>query len=265
MTLASVPHHVGRRPCYSQRIQNQLSFPVRFASSTSNTNLPRNNVKEVDDLGYIRKHYVVHKRGDIGNGSGSREYLLLPPHRTIKDAMEDKSLKAASLMAHRNIIFGARVFVPHDNHLQQPYSLRSGICLPLVDRAVQDAGENGEQPQAIASLAGLCSWVTKCLETGESAELETLRSTDAISFDAVQSIATGIPKPGNPGIGIGTYRDAEAGWKKLATEFVNLGLSDEAALYRERGARLVAIEHLADKNPRYLASAGGAMARLFFL
>lgn len=139
------------------------------------------------------------------------------------------------------------------------------VCLPLVDQAVRDAGENGEQPQAIASLNGLCEWINECLETKGSQQLELLRSNDPLAFEAVVAVSTGIPRPGHSVLGMGTFRDAEAGWKLLAEEFVELELSEEAELYRQRGARLVKIEHLADRNPTYLASAGGAMARFFFL
>ena len=70
---------------------------------------------------------------------------------------------------------------------------------------------------------------------------------------------------GHSVVGVGTYRDGEEGWKKVATEFVERNLSEEANLYKERGARMVGIEHLADQNPAYLTSAGGAMVRLLFL
>lgn len=207
------------------------------------------------DLDYIRKYYKVHRRGD--SGYGSREYLLLPPNTTPEDAKLDVSLPAAALLAHRNMIFGARSL--------HGFTMKD-VCPPLVDKAIQDAGENGEQPQAIASLIGLCDWVKKCIETSSGSEqLDILRSNDPGSFEAVQAIATGIPRSGHSVVGVGTYRDAEEGWKKLAKEFVELELSEEAELYLLRGARLVGIEHLADRNPDYLASAGGAMARLFFL
>ena len=207
------------------------------------------------DVEYIRKTYVVRRRGD--DGYGSREYLLVPPGITKDQLQQDPSLSAAKLLAHRNIIFGARA---------SPALSLQEVCPPLVEKAVHDAGENGEQPQAIASLAGLCHWIQGALTTtGECDALELLKSNDAIGFEAVQAIATGIPRPGHSVVGVGTYRDAEEGWKAVAMEFVEKGLSDEATLYRQQGARLVAIEHLADRNPDYLASAGGAMARLFFL
>jgi hypothetical protein len=209
---------------------------------------------EALDLEFIRKNYVVRRRGD--DGYGSREYLLVPPGATKDQVQQDPSLPAAVLLAHRNIVFGART--SHDFLLQE-------VCPPLVEKAVHDAGENGEQPQAMASLAGLCNWINVSLETGACEALEQLKANNLTSFEAVQAIATGIPRPGHSVVGEGTYRDAEEGWKAVAIEFVEKDLSEEATLYRQQGARLVAIEHLADRNPDYLASAGGAMARLFFL
>jgi hypothetical protein len=224
--------------------------------------------KEVPNLDYIQKYYVVHRRGDPGHGS--REYLLLPPDATAEDLV-DPSLKqaAGALLAHRNVLFGARSFC-------DDYSL-SQVCLPLVEVAMKDAGENGEQPQAIASLAGLSEWVQRCLDdetasdatsssSSSSHELFRLQtSDDPTAYEAVRSIATGIPRQGHSVVGIGTYRDGEEGWKALAREFVELELCEEANLYQQQGGKLVAIEHMADKNPDYLQTAGGAMARLFFL
>jgi hypothetical protein len=241
-------------------------------SSSSNNNNNNNNnssvgvwryfsSKEVPKLDYIQKYYVVHRRGDPGHGS--REYLLLPPDATPEDLV-DPSLKkgAGALLAHRNVLFGARSFCD--------YSL-SQVCLPLVDLAMKDAGENGEQPQAIASLAGLSEWVQSCFDeksdaTSNSHELARLQtSDDSTAYEAVRAIATGIPRQGHSVVGIGTYRDGEEGWKALAREFVELELCEEANLYQQRGGKLVAIEHMADKNPDYLQTAGGAMARMFFL
>eukprot|EP00934_Nitzschia_sp_Nitz4_P005454 Nitzschia sp. Nitz4//scaffold11_size288233//107991//108722//NITZ4_000763-RA/size288233-processed-gene-0.157-mRNA-1//1//CDS//3329534041//5444//frame0 len=207
-----------------------------------------------DSLPFIQRQYVARRVKGTG---GSREYLLLPPNTAVKDAKRDESLIAATLFSHRNIVFGAR-------SCKEEYSILD-LCPPLLTMAIRDAGIDGEQPQALASLAGLNQWVKDSLQSRVSSELEILRSSDPTGFDAVQSIATGIPRPGQERIGLGTFQDAEKGWKKIAAEFVELGLSQEASLYQKEGARLVAIEHLADKNPKYLASAGGAMARLFFV
>lgn len=251
-------------------------------ANISGTNiLPR--IHEVD-LEYVRKHYEVRRRGQ--EGYGTREYLLVPPDvnindlnalssRTGQERQDDDSTPpppvAAALLAHRNILFGARAFFGYD--IEQ-------VCQLLVQIALQDAGEKGEQPQAMAALNGLSSWVETCLTNDEydssrtkedtaanatSNVLVQLKQTDMVAWEAVRAIATGIPRPGHSVVGAGTFRDGEAAWKALAREYVELGLAPEANLYQKEGGRLVAIEHLADRNPDYLDSAGGAMARLFFL
>lgn len=176
----------------------------------------------------------------------------------MQDADADPSIKLATLYRHRNIIFAARTS-------QEQYPL-SEICLPLVDVALKEAGEDGDQPQAIASLAGLSQWVNACLKKErESPKLEDLRQNDPAAFEAVEAIATGVPRKSHSVVGIGTYRDAENGWSALAREFVDQHYAEEVSLYEKRGAKLVDIEHMADQSPAYLQSAGGAMARLFFL
>jgi hypothetical protein len=211
------------------------------------------------DTDYVMKRFVVHRRGE--EAYGSREYLLLPPGATSQDAQADASIKAAAILAHRNIIFGARAF--HNHPLKK-------VCLPLVEAALKDSSVQGEQPQAIATLYGLCEWINNGIKKEVKAdigskELAKLQATDPTGFEAVQAIASGVPRQGHSVVGVGTYRDGEAGWRALAKEFTALGLSEEVELYKSRGGQLVGVEHLADKNPEYLKSAGGAMARMFFL
>ena len=216
---------------------------------------------------YILQHYVVERRGDPGYGS--REYMLVPPSSTATNDHDnnnnkthnDNTEKVAALLAHRNMMFGARTFSHSggDNHSLQ-------VCHKLIEAALQDCAAEGEQPQAIASLAGLCDYVQECLSKNvTSPVLEALYATDRKGYEAVQAIATGIPREGHSVVGIGTYRDGEMGWKAIAKEFVDLQLSPEVELYKQNGAEFVGIEHLADKNPDYLQTAGGAMARLFFV
>jgi hypothetical protein len=131
--------------------------------------------------------------------------------------------------------------------------------------ALKEAGEHGEQPQAIASLVGLSEWIRDSLEKNDCETLTKLQTEDDLAFQAVKAIATGIPREGHSVVGIGTYRDGEEGWKVLAKEYISLQLAEEVNLYEQREARLTEIEHMADQNPGYLQSAGGAMARLFFL
>lgn len=198
--------------------------------------------------------------------------LPLPPTTTERQPPPPHAAVVAALLAHRNVLFGARAFLGHDVERVGP---------ALVREAIRDAGEYGEQPQAMAGLGGLSGWVEACLRRADGAEaasasaaaggnnasnvLERLKETDAVAWEAVRAIATGIPRPGHSVVGAGTFRDGEEAWKALAREYVELGLAPEANLYLREGGRLVSIEHLADRNPDYLDSAGGAMARLFFL
>lgn len=286
---------------------------------------------------------AMHRRGDFPYGS--REYLLLlqyPKHAQPQDENNDddndddipnKPIKIASLRAHRNIIFGAKLF----GETADKRKLVE-VCLPLLDAALEDAGRGGSQPQAVATLHGLCDWVTQCLENNEyhppehyqqpdqqqkeekveekeeestateieietneieietneteietnemeietnendgenestknriykSEVLEKLKKEETmVAFHAVRAIATGIPREGHSIVGQGTFRDGEEGWEKLANEFIKLEMAQEVELYQARDGAVVVIEHLADTKPDYLKSAGGAMARLFFV
>jgi hypothetical protein len=179
---------------------------------------------------------VIHRRGELPYGS--RQYLLLPPH--VEAEAAEPSLLLASLHAHRNVLFGAA----------SKYELKE--CLPLVHAALEDANTQGEQPQALATLHGLCDFVVDRLDTLE---------LDQVSLEAVRAIATGIPRPGHSVVGQGTFRDGADAWKVLAREYV----SEEVQLYQAANAQVVDIELMADTSAPYLKSAGGAMARLFFL
>ena len=257
--------------------RQSFSCSRRLSRNFTNTSF---NPKRQHQLSteYILQHYVVERRGDPGYGS--REYMLVPPSSTAtngddddnnKKTNNDNTEKVAALLAHRNMMFGARTFSHSggDNHSLQ-------VCHKLIEAALQDCAAEGEQPQAIASLAGLCDYVQECLsknfksnnpsaDSFTSPVLEALYATDRKGYEAVQAIATGIPREGHSVVGIGTYRDGEMGWKAIAKEFVDLQLSPEVELYKQNGAEFVGIEHLADKNPDYLQTAGGAMARLFFV
>jgi len=66
----------------------------------------------------------------------------------------DPLLKLASNYAHRNILFGARSFVPGVSLLK--------ACEPIIDMALlPDASARGEQPQAVSTLHGLSDWVSQ--------------------------------------------------------------------------------------------------------
>jgi hypothetical protein len=262
MNMISSSLRMGLKVCPAQfrsfrsATSNTKSTCIQQKHVTCRRHLSTSSATRLPDLDYIQKFYKIHRAENTE--TGSKEYLLLPPKKSIQDAKLDPSLKLAALYRHRNIIFAARTF-------QKQYAL-GDICLPLVELALKEAGENGDQPQAIASLAGLSEWVNSCLKAEqESTELEKLRQNDPVTFEAVEAIATGVPRKDHSVVGIGTYRDAEQGWKALAREYVERNHAEEVNLYEKVGARLVDIEHMADQNPAYLKSAGGAMARLFFL
>lgn len=242
-----------RRPLSSCQRLNLFSLSHSSSPSAGSARFLATSADE-HDLSYVKKYYEIHRRGDAGYGS--REYVLLPPGKTLDDLKEDGSIKAAALLAHRNMMFGGRAF--HGLPLTQ-------VCVPLVEAALKDCSEQGEQPQAIAALHGLCDWVQECIKNDSSEALKKLQKNDPTGFEAVQAIATQIPREGHSVVGAGTYRDGEEGWKAVGKEFIEKKLSPEILLYTKRDARLVGIEHLADTNPDYLKSAGGAMARLFFL
>lgn len=194
---------------------------------------------------------VIHKRGD--SGYGSREYLLLPPNVTLEQVQVDSKLTLASLYAHKNIVFGARA--------NQDFDLVEA-CSPLLKAALQDTSDIGEQPQAVASLTGLCDFVVECFEK-DDAILATLE--DTVALEACKAMATGLPRPGHSVVGVGTFRDGQAGWEILAKEFIERDLAQEPNLYKAGGGQFVGVEHLADKSEAYMKTAGGAMCRLFFL
>ena len=213
------------------------------------------------DIAFILEHYRVHRREKEGSQGLAREYLLLPPDTYVPQVLQDPSLPAAALFAHRNILFGARSF--HGYEMED-------VCLPLLRAAIEEseALEQGQQPQAVADLKGLSNWVAGCFDNNLDGS-ETLKQLDnedgSVSLEAVRAIATGVPRPGHSVVGQGTFRDGQEAWEKLASEFVSLGLSTEANLYEKEGGKLVNIEHLADQSPDNMKSAGGAVARLFFL
>ena len=140
-----------------------------------------------------------------------------------------------------------------------------------------------DQPQGVATLNGLSNYVRYGLENpyfSDALEKLKLSSSEGengmISFDAVRSVATQIPREGHQVVGIGTYTDAKDGWTELAMEYakkrgengskeMEMVKEGEPQLFQKVGAVLVNIEYIGDENPQYWGDAGGAMARFFFL
>jgi len=123
-------------------------------------------------------------------------------------------------------------------------------------------------------LEGLCKVISDAIQLeGKEVEenvskipsiLAGLKANDEGSYEAIKSIATGIPRTGHSVVGQGTYRDGEQGWKELAKEYVSSGLSIEAQLYLTNGGKLIGIEHLADTSREGLMDAGGSLAKFQF-
>ena len=230
---------------------------------------------------------LIHTQGER---YGSREYMLLPSTIPVDDLdAKDPEVSAliskyriASIRANRNVLFGAKCFASIGGSGGDSNSSSASLvkaCTPLVKTALTDAGCNGEQPQALASLNGLCAWVGSCLANNGkgSKELESIvnqmdgGSEEAnVLFESCKAIATGNPRPGHRVLGAGTYRDGQTLWEKLAREYAEGGggpdmMASEVELYRANGMEIVDIEHLADTSTQYLKSAGGAMVRLFYV
>jgi hypothetical protein len=276
------------------------------------------------------------------NAYGMRRYLLLP--RNELDLYDPSTLLSngqvlASIYANQNTMFGLKLLM-HNNTQQSSSSSPAAtdntnvnfanhlnICGPLLDIAKEDASINGQQPQALCALNGLCGWVKECLENNgkgskvldvlmteysesnninnevESAETddsvkETKKATvekprsrqriqnksksytvpsesqRLLQLEAITAIATNTPRPGHSILGMGTYRDGRMPWIHLAWEYTQLsspwdescrcGL-EELMVYKSRDGEVGAIEHLAHREENYLKSAGGAMARVFFV
>ncbi|OEU22073.1 hypothetical protein FRACYDRAFT_178284 [Fragilariopsis cylindrus CCMP1102] len=234
------------------------SIIVRLSSSSSTNN--GNNEKHIrPDVAFILEHYKIHRREKDGSKGSSREYLLLPPDVYVPQVLQDPTLPAAALFAHRNILFGARSFHGYD---------MEDVCRPLVKAAIEEAEtiEHGQQPQAVANLKGLSDWVAEFFENDNIIGSQTLArlQQQQKGDEAVRAIATGIPRPGHSVVGQGTFRDGQKAWEDLAKEYTRLGLSEETNLYEKFGGNVVAIEHMADQSPENMKSAGGAIARLFF-
>jgi hypothetical protein len=264
-----------RQQFFARSSPSSLSSPivVRLSSSSSTNN--NNNEKRIrPDVAFILEHYKIHRREKDGSNGSSREYLLLPPDVYVPQVLQDPTLPAAALFAHRNILFGARSFHGYD---------MEDVCLPLVKAAIEEAEtiEHGQQPQAVANLKGLSDWVAGFFENDNIDGSQTLARLQQqeegdgddddgnaagglVSLEAVRAIATGIPRPGHSVVGQGTFRDGQEAWEDLAKEYTRLGLSEETNLYEKHGGNVVAIEHMAYQSPENMKSAGGALARLFF-
>lgn len=210
----------------------------------------------------------------IGRGIhpyGSREYMLvqstIPEDAPTEHVVNHEGTKMhilAALRANRNVMFGA---------VSNVAALKiQEICQPLLEKALQDCNTTGEQPQALAALHGLCKYACSMIDLGGvegPKQSETIKGivedNDWLTLQCVTSIASGIPRPDSTVVGPITHKNAGDGWYNFAKEFVKVGLADECELYKSAGAEFIDIELLADTNKDYMAQAGGAMARLFWV
>lgn len=265
--LRATTYHVGL-----------ISFK-RPRSQTTTANLQR----QLSSLSSQIHRPAIHRRGD--HPHGSREYLLCQPlllttiehpDITVVQGHDDLYYQVlATLKAYRNTIYGATSKLKkkyNDKELEKAGTVEDDkdsfeslttLCPPLVYAALEDCQEAavGEQPQALAALYGLCDYVGLCLD-GEvtSPALDMLHEFER---EAVQAVATGVPRLGNSVVGVKTHKDAARGWTLLAREYEPLAA--ECQLYRSlEQFSLIDIELLADKQPAYLKTAGGAMARYYY-
>lgn len=207
---------------------------------------------------------LLHRRGILPYGS--REYLLVQPTLQVDKLDEsqvvfesaDEPLRILGLLhANKNIMFGARS--KHKDFTVQE------TCSMLVTHAILDCGEPGHQPQAIAALHGLCDFVQDCLSGNEESSVLEQYRRDSDVLECVTAIATNTPRTGHTVVGQGTHAMAADAWEGLAKEFIQQKRSPECELYAAHNGILIHIELLADTQPDYLVSAGGAMARYYFL
>jgi len=154
------------------------------------------------------------------------------------------------------------------------------ICKPLLKQCLYQAGVEGDQPQGLAALDGLSAHVRYMMDhpsqrskAMELLQVQALSQNDdqkKLVYEAVQSIATQIPRAGHDVVGLGTYLDARAGWTQLAKEYAltRMGptiVQGESQLFQSSGAVLVGIEYIGEENPNYWIDSGGAMARFVFV
>ncbi|KAL9184397.1 hypothetical protein ACHAXT_002483 [Thalassiosira profunda] len=155
--------HASPRVHRPPKSQKDLFTPSPFARSdrinVSEKFSIRRELKEGDDPYGFRRYLLVPRSDD-----GASEADGQAPTRPV----------LASLNADKNIIFGAQL------HLQSStigddedyFSKYLVACGPLLDAAKEDASVNGQQVRALATLRGLCSWVSECLDNdGEGSEV----------------------------------------------------------------------------------------------
>ncbi|KAL3806849.1 hypothetical protein ACHAXA_008237 [Cyclostephanos tholiformis] len=133
------------------------------------------DLMEGNDEIYGMRRYLLLRRSYDADGGGAS-----PPggHDDV----------VASLHANKNVLFGSRLH--HRPDLSDDidyYDHRSrylDACGTLLDVAKEDASINGQQVQALASLDGLCAWVSECLDSDDGGGSDIIAALMAIREDA---------------------------------------------------------------------------------
>ena len=226
-----------------------------FASSTDHSDL----------LGTAEAHVAT---PDPASDPGARKYFLVPHGTDLDLALRVDKLQLAWVHSSGGVVHSVRV-------LQRTLGDPADVCGRLVDMALADIRAegtgDGRPPTAVATLHGLCSYVedglsgTDRVQSLVDAEEEGGEEAER-ALGAVRAMATGVPRPGHSVVGMGTYRDGEELWRRVAEEFVlSSGRSPEGKLYLgQSGGRLAEIMHLGDQTRDGLLLAGGAVARFEF-
>lgn len=187
---------------------------------------------------------MIHRIGD--EPYAAREYVLAPADIPLEFVMRDPKLKLASLFANKNVIFGGQVKTVNIGGMVD-------VCGRLVDAALEDASLQGQRPQGLATLRGLCEWVVKGINGEHDIPLlNTLRNVDPTMYEAVVTVATGLEEESH---GMDPFRHGQHGWEEL---------EEEATLYLSKGGELTTIEPWARTSESGLRHAGGAMAKFLF-
>ena len=140
----------------------------------------------------VSSKFAIHrvlKEGD--DAYGIRRYLLVPrteddvrDYDTSQGGEPHPSQVIASLNANKNVLFGAQLHTTSssDDERISQYLMACGF---LLDIAREDAASNGQQVQALATLNGLCSWVSECFDN------------DGVGSDVLTSLIHGDQQPNN--------------------------------------------------------------------
>jgi hypothetical protein len=201
-----------------------------FASSTDHTKL----LQEAQ----------VHRLDERG---GMKRYVMAAEGMDLETVKKVPQLHLARLDRKDAIIFGAKVI---NRTLGTPVE----VCGRLVDAAIQDINSDSGGAQARGTLHGLSAWVIKGIE--KKVPIQTLVDLPPSELQAVELIAHGEA-------GADAYDAGRLSWEKLVREFLDADLGSEAALYRSKGGKLVAVEHHADVS-EYADTSAGSMAVFSF-